>query len=374
MEQAIRILHVIGSMNYGGAEALIMNLYRHIDRNLVQFDFVENTDKDAAFDSEIRTLGGRIYNCPHYNGKNHFQYVRWWKTFFREHGGEYTAVHGHLGSTAAIYLQIAKKHGIYTIAHSHNTKGVGLGGSIYQLYSYPTRFIADQFFACSRQAGIDRYGKKVGENPKRCILLSNAIDTGHFAYDPVQRSETRRALGISEEAFVIGHVGRFAPQKNHSFLLDIFSVIHSHHPDARLLLLGLEDPEQSVRKKAAALGLTDWVIFAGTHNDTAPFYQAMDVFVLPSLFEGLPFVMVEAQTAGLPCVISDRVPTACVLVNELVSVVPLSVCAEDWAAQIQTLMDVPRTSCAQIVADSGFDIFRTSSWLTNYYCSLSRSL
>ena len=368
----IRILHVIGRMDLGGAETLIMNLYRHIDRNNVQFDFVENTEKAAAFDSEIRSLGGRIYHCPHYNGKNHFAYVKWWDRFFKEHAAEYAAVHGHLGSTAAIYLRAAKKYGLHTVAHSHNTKGVGFGDLIYRAYAFPTRFIADRFFACSRAAGIDRYGKKVGADPERCIVLHNSIDTKHFAYDPRLRAETRAKLNVSDEELLIGHIGRFVPQKNHTFLIDIFSEVCKIHENSKLLLLGKEDAAQTVRRKVETLGLTDRVIFAGVQNDTSPYYQAMDVFVLPSVYEGFGIVNLEAQCSGLPCVISDTVAPECVLAEDLVTICSLSAGKDRWAECILSLIGTERRDHSAVIAEKGFDIRQTAKWLEDYYCSMGK--
>lgn len=366
-KQLIRILHVIGSMNFGGAETLIMSLYRHIDRSRVQFDFVENISREAAFDQEIRALGGRIYNCPHYNGKNHFAYVRWWKNFFREHGQDYTAIHGHLGSTAAIYLRIAKRFGIFTIAHSHNTNGVGFEDLLYRCYAYPTRFIADQFFACSRQAGIDRYGKRVGSDPEKCLLIHNAIDTKRFSFDAKTREDSRNALNYSKNDLVIGHIGRFVTQKNHPFLIDIFAEILRREPNAKLLLLGLEDPEQAIRKKAERLGLTDSILFAGLHRDTVPYYHAMDVFVLPSLFEGFGIVNIEAQCCGLPCVISDKVSPECILAQDLVSVCSLADRPEEWASRILTVASRDRFDHSKIVADSGYDVRQIAASLEEFY-------
>ena len=365
--QVLRVLHVIGSMGYGGAETLIMGLYRCIDRSRVQFDFVENTLEKAAFDDEIRSLGGRIFNCPHYTGKNHFQYIKWWNRFFDEHAGEFTAVHGHIGSTAAIYLRIAKKHGLFTIAHSHNTNGVGFSDFLYRIYAFPTRYIADQFFACSRQAGIDRYGKRVGSDPQSCLLLHNAIDTKRFAFDPQKRESARNMLNISDDELVIGHIGRFVAQKNHPFLIDVFAEIHRRKPKAKLLLLGLEDPEQAVRKKAEALGLTDRILFAGVHRDTVPYYHAMDVFVLPSLYEGFGIVNIEAQCSGLPCVISDKVSAECILAKDLVSVCPLDAGAEGWADRILSVVSGARFDHSDIVADMGYDVRQTAASLEAFY-------
>ena len=164
----IRVLHVIGIMNRGGAETMIMNLYRQIDREKVQFDFVEHSIEAAAYDEEIQRLGGRIFRCPHYTGKNHLAYVKWWNGFFEKHTGEYRIVHGHIGSTAAIYLSIAKKHGLFTVAHSHNSNGpLNPRELLYRILSYRTRFVADFFFACSKQAGEDRFGKRVTNDTKK---------------------------------------------------------------------------------------------------------------------------------------------------------------------------------------------------------------
>ena len=168
MNDPIRVLQVIGIMNRGGAETMIMNLYRNIDRQIVQFDFVENENDGAFFDEEIRNLGGQIYHCPRFTGKNYFTYRKWWKEFFDNHH-EYKIVHGHIGSTAAIYLKEAKNHGIVTIAHSHNIDGKNRKQFFYNILSYPTRNIADYLFMCSKQAGIDRYGKENALDSKRAF-------------------------------------------------------------------------------------------------------------------------------------------------------------------------------------------------------------
>ncbi len=367
MNEPIRILHVIGIMNRGGAEAMIMNLYREIDRSKVQFDFVENTQQTAAYDDEIRSLGGRIFNCPHYRGLNHLEYVRWWDRFFREHAGEFNAVHGHLGSTACLYLSAAKKYGLYTIAHSHNTNGAGLRNKLYRAYAFPTRYIADFFFGCSLDAGRDRFGKKVASDASRFRVLNNAIDTRHFAFDPVARTLTREKLRVAEDELLIGHVGRFVEQKNHPFLIDIFSEMVKIDPKVKLLLIGHEDPEKKIRAKVESLGLTDRVIFAGVQEKVSPFYQAMDLFLMPSLFEGLPLVLVEAQTSGVPCVISDKIPEDSILIPDLVSVCKLSDDASTWAKTAWKHIHDHRRDRSNEIAVCGFDIRKTAEWLTDFY-------
>lgn len=364
--EPIRILHVIGVMHHGGAETMIMNFYRHIDRSKVQFDFVENDGMFADYDEEIRALGGRIYRCPRYRGRNHFQYVAWWKQFLADHGGEYRAVHGHIGSTAAIYLKLAREAGIYTIAHSHNIAFFTPKGILYQIYAYPTRFIADFFFGCSVEAGISRYGKRVCNNPRKFRMLNNSIETERFAFNPEIRERMRRELGVSDK-LVIGHIGRFAPQKNHTFLIKIFEQIHRANPDTCLLLVGDGELRGKIEDQAAQAGLTDSVIFAGVHDDVSGYYQAMDMFVMPSLFEGLPLTILEVQSSGLPCVISDRIPEECIQSTGLITIRSLEENAAQWAEHILARCGQPREDHSQEVRDNGFDIVRTAQWLENFY-------
>lgn len=366
MDESIRVLHVIGAMNRGGAETMIMNLYRHIDRSKVQFDFVENSSEPAVFDEEILSLGGQIYRCPHYNGKNHFAYVKWWDDFFEVHSKEYPIVHGHIGSTAAIYLSIAKKHGAYTIAHSHNSgMGQGVRALLYKAASYNTRNIADYFFACSTPAGIDRFGFKI-VNSGRYSMLNNAIDAAAYTYAPAKRADVRQALGLNDE-LVVGHVGRFNPQKNHPFLLEIFAALLKKEPNAVLLLVGGGEDMQKAQAKAQALGIAEHVRFLGVRGDVAELMQAMDVFVFPSLYEGLPVTMVEAQAAGLPCIISDKVPPECILTDSLVDIMPLSAAPDAWAEKILEKRDTPRTDRRAEIAAHGFDITTEAVKLQEFY-------
>ena len=367
-DKPIRILHVIGVMHRGGAETMIMNFYRHIDRAKVQFDFVENEGMFADYDEEIRALGGWIYRCPRYRGRNHFQYVAWWKNFLAEHGREYKAVHGHIGSTASIYLKLARDAGIYTIAHSHNISFFDLKGIVYQMYAYPTRFIADFFFGCSVEAGISRYGKRVCKDNRKFRMLNNSIETERFAFAPETRERMRRELGVADKT-VIGHVGRFVTQKNHTFLIRIFEQIHSVNPDTCLLLLGDGELRGKIEDQAAQAGLTDSVIFAGVHGDTSVYYQAMDVFVMPSLFEGLPLTILEVQSSGLPCVISDKIPAECIQSRGLITIRSLEETAQQWAEHILARCGHPREDHSQEVRDNGFDIIQTAKWLENFYLS-----
>ncbi len=369
MTEPVRILHVIGIMNRGGAETMIMNLYRNIDRTKIQFDFVENEGEEAAFDEEIRSLGGRIYRCPRYRGKNHFVYTKWWQNFFENHKGEYPIVHGHIGSTAAIYLSVAKKYGAYTIAHSHSA---GIGSGLYRLFAYPTRYVADHFFACSRDAGVSRYGRKVGTNTNRCQVLNNAIDTAKFTINPEIRQQVRKALQIREDTLVIGHVGRFVDAKNHLFLLDVFEQIYQQNANTVLLLVGDGELRPGIESAIAHKHLENAVIMAGVQPNVWDYYQAMDVFVFPSIYEGLPVSMVEAQASGLPCCVSTNVPKESAI-TDLVEFIPLENGAEYWADRVLCRANDPRRDMRSEIENAGFDVSATSKWLEDFYTKVVTS-
>ena len=363
----IRILHVIGVLNRGGAETMIMNLYRSIDRTKVQFDFVENEGDEAAFDAEIRRLGGRIYHCPRYKGLNHFAYERWWNDFFKSHRGEYPIVHGHIGSTAAIYLSIAKKYGAFTIAHSHSA---GLGSTMYRIFAFPTRYIADHFFACSRAAGVSGYGKKVGNDISRCQMLNNAINAKKFVFCREARQQMRNDLHISDNTVVIGHVGRFVEAKNHLFLIDVFADVHRRNPDSVLLLVGDGELRPSIEAAIQEKRLEESVILAGVRANAWDYYQAMDVFVFPSLYEGLPVSLVEAQAAGLHCCVSSNVPSDAAI-TDLVEFIPLEYGAERWAEIAINRAQEPRENMLHAIQSAGFDVASTAKWLEDFYIGVA---
>ena len=369
MGKTIRILQVIGIMNRGGAETMIMNLYRNIDRTKIQFDFVENEGDEAVFDEEIQQLGGKIFRCPRYKGRNHFAYIKWWNSFFMSHAGEYPIVHGHIGSTAAIYLSIAKKYGAYTIAHSHSAD---VGSVMYRVFAYPTRYIADHFFTCSKAAGIARYGRKVGNDSERCQVLNNAVDTVKFVFNPQMRQQMRSALHIKENAVVIGHVGRFVEAKNHLFLIDVFSKIFKRNSNAVLLLIGDGELRPEIERAIVEKQLDNAVILTGVRPNVWDYYQAMDVFLFPSVYEGLPVSMVEAQAAGLPCCVSANVPGDAAI-TDLVDYLPLENGAEKWAEIVLEKAGKPRVDMRNEIQAAGFDVASTANWLEKYYLNVVKN-
>lgn len=365
----IRVLHVIGAMGSGGAEAVIMNLYRNIDRNQVQFDFVVHTTEEKLYDKEILRLGGKIFRTEKYYVKNYIAYKKWWSNFLKEHT-EYKIIHGHIGSSAPVYLREAKKYERIAIAHSHSTKNPSwtLKGFLWEINSYPTRYIADYFFACSKEAAIVRFGKKVF-NSKKCQILKNGIDRERFKFSEKKRLEMRKLLGI-EDFFVVGHVGRFTEAKNHVFLIEIFELIYEKNKNARLLLIGEGELENDIKSLCRQKAISQAVIFAGVHQNVEDYYAAMDVFCFPSRWEGLPVALLEAQAEGLPCIISDNLPKEVDLKAGLIHFIKLEVSAEYWGDKILCVESINRHEAERYLVEAGFDIIKVASNLQIFYKSI----
>lgn len=370
MPEPIRVLQVFALMNRGGAETMIMNLYRSIDRSMVQFDFIVHIDEKCAYDDEIAALGGTIYRMPRYTGANHLHYKKVWHEFFQDHR-EYHIIHGHVRSTAAIYLKIAKRYGLTTIAHSHNTaSGKGAAAMVKNIMQRPIRHIADHFFACSEEAGQWLYGKKYSKTGLH--VLKNAIVATDFTYDKDIRTKTRKELSLDNK-FVLGHIGRFETQKNHLFLLDIFKAVHDRKEDAVLLLIGDGVLKQEVRSRIDQLDLSDCVILTGVRTDIPELLQAMDVFVFPSLFEGIPVTLVEAQASGVHCVVSDTISEETVI-TDLIETVSLAQPAGIWADTIiKYYSGYPRRDTHDMIIAAGYDVGNTAEWLERFYLGISQA-
>jgi len=367
MSKPIRILQVFGKMNRGGAEALIMSIYNSIDRDHMQFDFVVHTSDKCDYDKEIEQLGGTIYRIPRFNVINIFKYIQAWRAFFKMHHKDYKVIHGHMGATAAIYLWLAKQYGLFAIAHSHNTKNTkkNIRYYVYRFFSWPTRNIADHLFGCSDAAGKDRFGKNVLKK-HNYKTIKNGINTEKFAFDVGKRQALRTELGI-EDRFVIGHIGRFMTQKNHRFILDIFSKVRKINSDAFLLLVGDGSMRADIEDMADILGIKEHVKFAGVRADIPDLLCAMDVFLFPSLWEGLGIVLIEAQANGLVCIASDVVPKEAKVTN-LLEYLSLSESSTYWANQVTKATQYKRSeNTHKIVAQAGYDIADTIKYLQELY-------
>ncbi|MBD5478447.1 MAG: glycosyltransferase [Lachnospiraceae bacterium] len=354
MEEPIRILHVLGGLSLGGAESRTMDLYRSTDRQKMQFDFLVHSSEKEHFDEEIEALGGRIYRVPRFKVYNWFSYKRALKRFFAQHH-EFRAVHGHMTSTAAIYLPIAKKAGIPIVIGHARSAGVagGLKGLLTKWLRRPLKHRADYCLACSKEAGEAVYGKK-WVDAGRVEVVPNAVDAAKYAYDENVRNEMRRELGLSDK-LVIGHVGSFREAKNHVFLIQIFAEIYKKRKDAVLLLLGDGALRETIEKQVSEAGLTQAVRFLGNQAKVSPYYQAMDYLVFPSLYEGLPGTVIEAQAAGLRVLVSDEV-TKEAGVTELAEFFSLHRAASEWAAHVVENCEYERKSRLSDIQKAGFDI------------------
>ena len=356
----------------GGYESLVMNLYRCIDREQLQFDFIISFP--GVFEEEVQAMGGHIYHIPFITQKGPFAYTRGLDRVLREHP-EYRIVHSHMDKFSGLVMARAKKAGIpIRIAHSHNTQNEG--GLAFQLvkdhYGKMVLPNATHLFACSEAAADWMFGTRAGE----ALVLKNGVDIPKFRDALPCRDSMRAELGFTESQPVFGHVGRFAEQKNHRYLLDIFAAIHAKQPNAVLLLIGAGTLESEMQAKAKALGLSDSVRFLGLRQDIPQILAAMDGFLFPSLHEGLPVTLVEAQASGLPVIAANTI-TDEVCVTPLVQLVSLSDAPDVWADTALAAVQANREqrSCPeQQLRQAGYDIHETTRQLQEFYLKLAKSV
>lgn len=377
MKNVIRVLHVLGGVGLGGAESRIMDLYRQMNRDEIQFDFLvhsaavkrgfseESGRKPQFYDEEILAMGGHIYVLPKFKVYNYFSYKRAVRKFFAKHK-EFRVVQGHMTSTAGIYLPIAKKAGVpVTVAHARNAGVVkGLKGAATRFFRQGLAEKADFCFACSTLAGQDVFGKDV-VNAGKVKIIHNAIDVRRFTYDEKLRETARQQLGISGK-LVLGHVGRFEYQKNHPYLLEVFAAVCEKRPDAVLLLLGEGENRLAMEERCKQLGIADRVRFLGNCKDTERYYQAMDIFLLPSFFEGLPGVLVEAQAAGLKCFVSDSI-TREAKATDLVTYLSIEQPAQKWAEEILARAEYERRDTSHELTAAGFNVYTQAGGYSLFY-------
>ena len=363
----IRVLHILNGMNNGGIENFLMNIYRNIDRKKIQFDFLVQTKNECFFDREIARLGGKIFYVPPRNDgllKN----KRALNEFFKKH--EYKIIHQHVSSLSYVEpLKIAKRYNIpVRIVHGHSTKE---GGSfLHKYFHYINQFTlksyATVFFACSDVVAEWIFGDK----PVNYTIVKNGIDTKKYIFDNTIRTKKRHELGIKENTFVIGHVGRFVYTKNHEFIIDIFNKVNEKIPDSKLLLVGDGELRKSIEMKVDKLGLKKNVIFTGVRADVHELLQAMDCFVFPSHYEGFPVSLIEAQATGLPCVVSDKI-TKQIKLTSFIKFVDLEKTPLFWCNTIINLIhDSIRSDSINDIITKGLDINCVSEYMQDLYIKL----
>lgn len=349
----IRVAQIIGKWLGGGVESVVMNYYRHIDRSKIQFDFICDEDSTNIPYEEIEKLGGKVILIPPY--QKIFKYHKELKKILKE--GNYKIVHSHINTLSVFPLRAAKKAGVpVRIAHSHSTtnKKEWKKNVLKQILRPFSRVYATDYMCCSELAGRWLFGNKEYDKGN-VYLLNNAIDLEKFKYDEKIRKKKRKELNIKEDTLVIGHVGRFVEQKNHRFLIDIFNEVHKQKENSVLLLAGQGPLMEEMKEKVKTLGIEDFVEFLGQRDDINELYQAFDVFCLPSLYEGLGMVLIEAQANGLPCIASTEVPRIAKL-TELVSFLSLNQNVNEWADEILKCKNIKRISRVKEIANGGYDI------------------
>ncbi|MFD1359142.1 glycosyltransferase family 1 protein [Fictibacillus halophilus] len=358
-----RILQVVTIMNRGGLETMLMNYYRKLDPNLIQFDFMVHRIEEGHYDKEITKLGGRIYRMPQIRPGNYRRYFGLLEQFFMEHP-EYKVVHSHINENSSFVLRAAKKAGVpCRIAHSH-LSDLGLDMKLpFRLYARSTmKDNPSHYFACSTNAGEWLFGKQKATQVK---VLNNAVNAEEFSFNQDNRERFRQELGMRDDQLVIGHIGRFNKQKNHSFLIDIFHNIKGKCPDAMLVLVGDGNLRLSMEKKVKELGLASNVRFLGVRSDISTVMHGIDLFLFPSLFEGLPVVLIEAQAAGLSCIVSDSITKESDITGR-VKFINLKESAEAWADQILS-QSYQHADTKALLRESGYDTATMAKWLSDYY-------
>lgn len=362
----IKILQIFTVLNKGGAETNLMNYYRNMDKKEFEFDFLVHRES-GFFEEEILNSGGNIYRLPPILPWKLKEYKQEVKKFFDEHH-DYDIVHGQCSELGVFIYEEAKRRNIpVIIAHAHNARMDKDKKLVFRLlWKKRMRKSINQYFTCGQEAAENLFGKKLAS---QAYPMNNAIEVEKFKYNQEIRNQKRKELG-ADDTYNLINIGRFNAQKNQSFLLDIFAKVYQNHKRFRLFLVGTGALEQELREKVKRLKLESVVYFLGLRTDVPALLQAMDVFLFPSLFEGLPVALVEAQASGIPCVISDGVPRESILVNDHVEVVSLKKNPEYWAEKIIELRDFERKDVSEIIKEKGYDIKENAKKLEEKYLEL----
>ena len=365
-DEPIRIAQIMGKWLGGGVESVVMNYYRHMDRTKIQFDFICDEDSKNIPYEEIEKMGGKVILIPPY--QKVIKYHKELKKILKN--GNYKIVHSHINTLSVFSLFAAKCAGVpVRIAHSHSTtnKKEFKKNIMKQILRPFSKLFATDYMCCSELAGRWLFGNKEYDKGK-VYLLNNAIDVDKFKFDENIRNAKRQELNIDDNTLVIGHVGRFVEQKNHRFLIDVFNEVHKQKSNSVLLLVGQGPLMHEIKEKVKKLGLENYVLFLGQRNDTNELYQAMDLFVLPSLYEGLPVVGIEAQASGLLCLFSDKMTkeTKATQNAEFINLDESNV--DIWTKQILDGFEIyKRKNVNEEIKSAGFDIKEQAKNLEKYY-------
>ena len=368
----IRIMQINAGSKYGGVSAMIYNYYKHIDRNRYQFDFVAPFRSSfELYREEIENMGGRIIELGVEGTSLLYNYRLFKAVYLVCKNNKYQIVHINSGYSLFNFIVAFASHcagATRILVHSHNAGNIKKKDRIYaKILAGSLCYLATECLACSKAAGEFMFTKKVMCSPKFHIL-KNGIVLKSFAYDEETRKKIRKSYNI-ENRFVVGHVGRFTEQKNHIFLLNVFAELLSYRPDAVLVLIGEGEDMNRVQSHSIELGIEKNIIYAGLVKNTNELYSAMDVFVLPSLFEGLPVVGIEAQAAGLKCVFSANV-TQEVMVTPSCSMIKLDDDISNWVKEILKSNNFSRNDSIKYLQEAGYDIEDVTRKLETLYSTI----
>ena len=346
-----------------------MNYYRNIDKDKIQFHFLCDEDSTNIPYEEIEKMGGKVIIIPPY--QRLFEYQKELYRIFKENN--YKIVHSHISTLSVFPLRIAKKAGVpIRIAHSHSTsnKKEWKRNLIKNILRPFSKLYANQFFACSELSGRWLFGEKAFKNGK-IKIINNAIDLEKFKFNKEKRNEIRKKLKIDENIILVGHIGRFVTQKNHEFLIDVFDEIHRRKQNSKLILIGQGNLKENIIEKIKYLGLQDYVIFTGQTTNVSDYYNAMDIFVLPSLYEGLPVVGIEAQANGLLCEFSTDMTKETKVLNTT-KFISLKETPENWANTIlEDYKNFKRLDSFDEMTKKNFNIKEEAKKLEEYYINLN---
>lgn len=369
MEKKIRILQVLNSLGMGGIESLATDILKNINKDEFEVDFCIMEGKDTNRLYDVQNLGAKVYYYPKLNFKSIFKFKKWWRDFFKSH--QYDIVHGHVFTSASLYLPIAKKFGMHTIVHSHNTKIATKNKNCVDVFLRKMLLVPlksanwiDARLACSKDAGRWLFGNK------EFVVIKNAIDSNKFIYNEDIRNKYRNDLKL-DNCFVVGHVGNGTEAKNHMFLLEVFKHIHQIDCNTRLLLIGkLENIEIPIRDYLKNNFLEDSVMILGVRKDVNNLMMAMDTFVFPSFYEGMPVTIVESQATGLVTLCSKEGVPEEANITGLFHYISLEESAEKWASTVMKYRTYNRRNMQMDVINAGYDISTSVKTIENYYKKL----
>lgn len=358
MEDPIRVLCVFGTLDCGGAETMCMNLYRKIDRNKVQFDFVKHSEKKGVYEDEIISLAGRIFEAPDLKKVGLFHYKKWWLNHLIAHP-EHMIIHGHFFTVSKIYFSVAKSLGRITVGHCHSVNfRYGLKESARRLFYKGTEKYCDFCLACSEQSGKFFF-------PNRDVkIIKNGIETEKYKFNIETAGAVREEFGLNGD-FVVGVVGSITEVKNPFETIRIFKEVLKREPEAKLLWLGTGTLKEQLEEKIREEHLEGKVILAGIRLDVYRVLQAMDCYIMPSLMEGLPVALIEAQAASLPCFCSDII-TKEADVTGLCEYLPLKN-EELWAERILAGKGKERKDMTEKIEVAGYDVSKNAKCFEHFY-------